>query len=235
MNCIIIDDDKLSRMVLEKFIKQTGFLNFLGAYESAVEAIPMVNSSKEEIDLIFLDVEMPEMTGIEFLKSLKDLPQVIITSAKQKYAIDAFEYDVTDYLLKPFSYARLFKAVDKAHNKYKELQNAQPTDGIFIRSSSSLVRIRFDDVLWIEALENYVVINTKTQKHTIHFTMKAIQGKLPVTKFTRVHRSYIVNVSKIDLIEDNSIVMTTEADVKVIPIGKSYRDGLMRDINLVSK
>ncbi|PIE86047.1 MAG: DNA-binding response regulator [Bacteroidia bacterium] len=235
MNCIIIDDDELSRTVLEKFIKRTGFLNLMNSFKNAPDSIPYINR-RGDIDLIFLDVEMPEMTGIDFMKSLKNLPQVIIISAKQKYALEAFEYDVTDYLLKPISYPRLYKAVDKAYNRYKENNNTKDKkDGFFIKNNSTLVRIKYTDIYWVEALENYVGINTKDSKYTIHFTMKAIENELPSSIFTRVHRSFIVNINKIDIIEENTIVLKVTKGIKTIPIGKSYRDKLMDDINLVAK
>jgi DNA-binding LytR/AlgR family response regulator len=200
-----------------------------------MDAVNYINTDPD-VNLIFLDIEMPEMSGIDFLKSLKNLPQIIIISSKENYALEAFEYDVTDYVLKPVSYPRLVKAVDKAHSRFKDQKKGIDTnDGFFIKTSTSLVRLRYEDILWVEALENYVGINTFEGKHTIHFTMKAIEGKLPENKFTRVHRSYIVNINKIHMIEDNIIVINTAKGHKSIPIGKSYRDKLMDDIDLVMK
>jgi len=236
MNCIIIDDDKMSRMIVEKFIEKTEFLNLIKSFENAIEAISLLNSEVEPIDLIFLDVEMPEMNGIEFLQSLRNLPQIIIISGKEKYALEAFEYDVTDYILKPPSQVRLFKAVDKAYNRYREMLNRQEVnEGIFIKSSSTLIRVQYDEIYWVEALENYVVINTFDKKHTIHFTMKAIDNKLPPNKFIRVHRSFIVNINKISLIEDNTIIMKTKEGNRTIPIAKSYKDKLLLQINIILK
>ena len=229
MNCIIIDDDSLSRKIIEEFVSRTDSLKLLGTYQSAVEALKAFDKH-EEIDLIFLDIEMPEMTGIEFLDSFKNLPQIIIMSSKEKYAIDAFDYDVIDYLLKPVSYARFYRAVAKANTTYN-----QTNDEIFIKKSSSLIRLKYDDILWIEALENYVIVSTFDNRYTIHFTMKAIEGKLPNNKFIRVHRSYIINVNKINMIEDNSVIVKVKEGTKVIPIGKSYKDKLMKDINLITK
>lgn len=235
MNCIIIDDDEMSRIILEKFIKKTGFLHFAGSFDSAIQAIQFINRNAD-IDLVFLDIEMPEMTGIDFLNSVKNLPQVIITSAKEHYAVQAFEHDVTDYIVKPVSYPRLFKAVDKAYNKFKEPKKENTNnDGFFIKSSSVLVRLKYEDIYWVEALENYIGINTFKEKFTIHFTMKAIENELPKDLFTRVHRSFIVNISKITLIEENTIILQTSKGNRSIPIGKSYRDKLMDDINLMSK
>lgn len=244
MNCIIIDDDKLSRKLVEEFVSRTDGLKLINTFSNAIDAINAFNKDVD-IDLIFLDIEMPEMTGIEFLKSLKKQPQIIIISAKDKYALEAFEYDVTDYILKPISYARYFKAVDKAINRYKRsLVNMPPAplpheeegkDEIFIKKNSSLFRIKYDDIIWVEALENYVIINTFVEKYTIHFTMKSIENKLPSNKFKRVHRSYILNINKVSVIEDNSILVESFEGAKTIPIGKSYKEKLFKDLNLMIK
>jgi len=236
MNCIVIDDDSVSRLLIEKYVSKTDFLEFKGAYNSAIDALNAMQT-ENDIDLIFLDIEMPEMSGVEFIKTLQNLPQVIVISAKDKYALEAIEYDVTDYLLKPISFTRFFKAVEKASKKHKEFQEQLTgKDGIFIKSSSSsLVRLKYEEILWVEALENYVIINTFTSKYTIHFTMKAIINKLPLKMFARVHRSYIVNLAKIEMIEDNAIIMKIKGENKSIPIAKSYKEDLMNNINIMSK
>jgi len=236
MNCIVIDDDKVSRLLIEKYINKTDFLEFKGAYTNAVEALNTMQS-ENDIDLIFLDIEMPEMSGVEFIKTLTNLPQIIVISAKDKYALEAIEYDVSDYLLKPISFSRFVKAVEKVYAKFKDVkEEITGKDGIFIKSSSSsLVRLKYEDILWIEALENYVIINTYTNKYTIHFTMKAIINKLPLKMFSRVHRSYIVNLTRIEMIEDNAIVMKVEDEIKSIPIAKSYKEDLMKNINIMTK
>lgn len=235
MNCIIIDDDKLSRKILEEFIKKTEGVSLRASFSDGVEAINFLKN-EEDINLIFLDIEMPEMNGIEFLNSLKNPPQIIIVSGKGKYALDAFEYDVTDYLLKPVPYPRFYKAIDRATARYEQNKiHMVGKDEIFIKKNSTLVRLKYDEILWVEALENYVIFNTFREKYTIHFTMKAIEQKLPSSKFTRVHRSYIVNTSSIDIIEDNAVIIKTDDGNKNIPIGKSYKEKLMKDINLIIK
>ena len=235
MNCIVIDDDKLSRRVIEEFINKTENLTLSGTFSTAVEAINFLKQ-QENIELIFLDIEMPEMSGIDFLDTLKNAPQIIIISSKGKYALDAFEYDVTDYLLKPVAYARFYKAVDKALGRTQRTNLSQAgKDEIFIKKNSSLVRLKYDDILWVEALENYVIFNTFNDKFTIHFTMKAVELKLPVNKFARVHRSFIVNTNSIREIDDNAIIVKTVDGNKSIPIGKSYREKLMNDLNLIVK
>ena len=236
MNCIIIDDDLLSRKIVEGFIDKTDFLNLVGSYENALDSLNAFQG-EEPIDLIFLDVEMPEMSGLEFLNTLDSPPMIIIVSGQEKYALEAFEYDVIDYLLKPLELARFYKAVNKAQKRFQERESiSNYPEEIFIKKkNSTLVRLRYDDILWVEALENYVTVNTRKEKFTIHFTMKAIENKLPSGKFKRVHRSYIVNIQQIEQIEDNSVIMRVDNGTKVIPIGKSYRDNLMDDLNLISK
>ena len=236
MNCIVIDDDKVSRLLIEKYVNKTDLLEFKGAYDNAIDALNDMQTD-HDIDLIFLDIEMPEMSGVEFIKTLKKLPQIIVISAKDKYALEAIEYDVVDYLLKPISYPRFFKAVEKVKSKVKEsIDESTGEDGIFIKSSSSsLVRLKYEDILWVEALENYVIITTFTNKYTIHFTMKAIINKLPTKMFARVHRSYIVNLTKIEMIEDNAIIMKIKGEIKSIPIAKSYKEDLMNHINIMTK
>ncbi len=236
MNCIIIDDDPLSRKVIEGFIGKTDSLDLQGIYENALDAFKAFEGP-EPIDLIFLDVEMPEMTGLEFLNTLDSPPMIIIVSGKEKYALEAFEHDVIDYLLNPIGLPRFVKAVQKAKKRYQEKETiAKYPDEIFIKKkNSTLVRLRYDEILWVEALENYVIISTYKEKFTIHFTMKAIENKLPPLKFKRIHRSYIVNIHQIELIEDNNVIIKIDNGSKVIPIGKSYRDNLMDDLNLISK
>jgi DNA-binding LytR/AlgR family response regulator len=235
MNCIIIDDDKISRRILEEFIKKSEGLELLQSFSNAMEAINYLKR-EDHVHLIFLDIEMPEMNGIEFMSALKISPQVIIVSSKGKYALDAFEYDVTDFLLKPVTYTRFFKSVEKASSRFeKNKMNMIGKDEIFIKKNSMLVRLKYDDILWVEALENYVIFNTFSEKYTIHFTMKAIEQRLPVSKFTRIHRSFIVNTSSIQIIEDNFVIVKTEDGHKSIPIGKSFKEKLMKDINLIIK
>ncbi len=237
MNCIIVDDDNFSVRIIEEFVNQTEGLELLGTFTNAIEAVNWLNNSeKEPVHLIFLDIEMPEMSGIEFLRALNVIPQVIIYSSQEKYALESYEYDVTDYLLKPVTYARFIKAVNRARERFERKENpVKQSTEIFIKNNSSLVRVKYDDILWIEALENYVVVNTFKEKYTIHFTMKSISDKMPSERFMRIHRSYIVNFSKISAIEDNSVIIRTESGNRVIPIGKSYTDKLLNDINLITK
>ncbi|MCX7861696.1 MAG: LytTR family DNA-binding domain-containing protein [Bacteroidales bacterium] len=243
MNCIIIDDDKMSRKILEEYIQRTDSLKLLHSYANAIDAINQMHTLPEPVHLIFLDIEMPEMNGIDFLNTLKQTnSQIIIVSAKDKYAVTAFEYDVTDYLLKPFNYARFYKSVDRAFKKIdnfmsvKSLNNENTTsEEIFIKKNATLLKLNFNDILFIEALENYIIINTFDEKYTIHFTMKAIEEKLPPNKFKRIHRSYIINLNKIKGIEENSVLIKTNEGTKLLPIGKSYKEDLIKTLNVILK
>ena len=238
MNCLIIDDDKMSRKLLEKFVEKTDLLDQYYSFPGAIEAMNFIRKDEEKIDLIFLDIEMPDMNGVEFMQSLGKHPiQIIVVSSKEKYALDAIEYDVTDYLLKPVTYVRFLKAVEKAMTKLREemLPASNSKDDFFIRNNASLKRLRYEDVVWVEAMENYIVVNTFDEKYTIHFTIKAISNQLPPDLFFRIHRSFIVNRSKIETIKANEIEVKTSEGIQLLPIGKVYRDMLLKDINLLSK
>ncbi|MCL3778976.1 response regulator transcription factor [Prolixibacteraceae bacterium JC049] len=238
MNCLIIDDDKLSRSLIEKCIKKTSFIRTYKSFSSAVDAINHIQKSDEIIDLIFLDIEMPEMTGVEFLKVLQDqTPQIIFVSGKEDYALEAFELDVTDYLLKPINLTRFYKAVEKAwkKNRSAKIEITDDYDEFFIKKNNNLVRVRYSDIIWVEALENYITINTFNEKYTIHHTLKAIVDKLPPGKFFRIHRSYVVNASKINMISSNSVEVETDEGKMALPLGKSFRDKLLNGINVLSK
>jgi len=235
MNCMIIDDDTLSRRIIEEFIQKTDGLELISSSGDPVEGINILKKH-DEIHLIFLDIEMPEMSGIDFLNTLKNPPQIIIVSSKGKYAVDSYEYDVTDYLLKPVDYGRFYRAVSKAFKRFEQMTAEQiGKNEIFIKKDSALVRLKYDDILWVEAMENYVVINSYDQKFTIHFTMKSIIQQLPADRFKRVHRSYIVNVGNIDRIEDNYVIIKGRKSTKSIPIGKAYKEKFLKEINLIGK
>lgn len=235
MNCIIIEDYEESRKLVEIYVEKTRMLNLIGSYESAVEAINN-HDPRQKVDLVLLDIELPEMSGMDYLKTLQSHPVVIILSAQEKYALEAYEYDVTDYILKPITYTRFYKAVSKAYLRWKKDQNVQrQRNEIFIRKGSSLVKFSFEEILWVEALENYVLLNTIKEKLTVHFTMKAILDKLPPDYFQQVHRSYIVNLSKIQLIKNNKIFIAEGPEAKRIPIGKSYKEQLLVSLNLMTR
>jgi len=162
MNCIIIDDDILSRKIIEGFVDKTDSLNLVGSYENPIEAFKAFDNPEQTIDLIFLDMEMPEMSGLDFINTLDTQPMIIIVSGQEKYAIESYEYDVVDYLLKPVPLQRFFKAVNKAQSLFQDKESvSRYPDEIFIKKkNATLVRIKYEDILWVEALENYVTVSS---------------------------------------------------------------------------
>lgn len=235
MNCIIVDDDIMSCRILEEFVKKSSSLNLLGIYSDSVVARNAM-MTRHDIELILLDIAMPEMDGFDFIKSLEYPPNIIIVSSAEQYALKAFEFNVVDYLLKPVSYARFCKAIDKTirYFSHKETSNTGDEE-IFIKKGSSLVKLKINEIIYIEALENYVTLNTKDERFTIHFTMKAIENQLRSGVFIRVHRSFIINKSMIQTIKENSLVLIVGDTLKVIPVGKSFRDILLNDINVMAR
>jgi len=227
LNCIIVDDDRISIQVLEELIQKTDLLNFVASFTSAPAALKALQ--KEQVDLIFLDVEMPEMSGLEFLQSLTKKPEIIITSSKEKYALDAFNSDVTDYLLKPITeYSRFVKAVMKVIDKNDEGKTSDASS-IFVKVDSLLINLEFDQILWVEAYGDYVKIITPEKTHTVYSKLKTIEERLPQNTFMRVHRSYIVNLTKIDNIDHTNL----QIGKKIVPVSNSYKEQLIKTINLL--
>jgi DNA-binding LytR/AlgR family response regulator len=235
MNCIIVDDDKMSCKLLEGYVKKASSLNLIGSYSDSIAARNVITERKD-IDLIILDIEMPELNGFDFIGSLDNPPNIIIVTSGEDYSLKAFDFNVVDYLLKPISYGRFCKAIDKTIRYYsrKEVSNTGDEE-IFIKKGSSLVKLKLKDIIFIEALENYVTLTTQDDKFTIHFTMKAIESQVPSGIFIRVHRSYIINKSMIQAIKENSLDLTVGNAIKSIPVGKSFRDDLLNDINVMAR
>lgn len=239
MKCIIIDDDKLSCKILESFVSKTESLTLVNTFENPIDALNNI-SNFSEIDLIFLDIEMPQMTGLDFLSAVEKKPLVIIVSSKDKYAINAFDFDVVDYFLKPITYARFFKGISKAKETHSKINNQingtvkiEPTDeGFFFKENGMIIRLNFSEIMWVEALENYVSISTLDKKFTVHQNLKSIEGSLPNNVFKRVHRSYVANIHLFKMIEDNSLIYHVKGNKVRIPIGKSYKEKLISDLNI---
>lgn len=227
INCIIVDDEEMSRATIEHFVSQTEMLNLIGLCSSAVEAANFLKD--QQIDLIFLDIEMPQMSGLELIKTLDHSPQIILVTSKKEYAVEAFEYNVVDYLVKPVDYSRFLQAVNRVKETSEIVQGRGNKDEIFIKSDSKIVKLNFSSILYVEALADYAIIQLGKARHIIHSTMKGLEQKLPGDTFVRVHRSYIVNISKIDSIEDMNIVIGSAN----IPVGASYRDKFMKKINML--
>lgn len=234
MNCIIVDDDPLSCKIIEGYVNKYTGLNLAGSYNDAVEARNVL-TQRRDIDLIFLDIMMPEMNGFDFIGSLESPPNIIVISSAEEHALKAFDFNVVDYLLKPITYPRFCKAIDKAERYFSKKEPAGNDEEIFIKSGSSLIKLKLNDIIYVEALENYVTLNTKEEKYTIHFTMKAIESQLPSGVFIRVHRSYIVNKTMIQSIKENLLEINIGKSTKNIPVGKSFRDSLLNEINVMAK
>lgn len=235
MNCIIVDDDKMSCKLLEGFVRKSTSLNLLGTYSDSIAARNILTERKD-IDLIILDIEMPEMDGFAFIGSLDTPPNIIIVTSAEEYALKAFDFNVVDYLLKPVSYGRFCKAIDKTIRYFSRKEAPSTGDEeIFIKKGSSLVKLKLKDIIYIEALENYVTLTTRDDKFTIHFTMKAIENQVPAGVFIRVHRSFIINKSMIQAIRENSLDLAVGDTIKSIPVGKSFREDLLNDINVMAR
>jgi len=234
MNCIIYAS-KSNCSILEEFVRKSSSLSLVGTFCDSVSMMAQL-SKKQDIDLIFIDIEAPEIDVFSFINSISYRPNIIIVSSDDKDALKAFEFNIVDYLLKPVTYSRFCRAVDKAIRYYvnKEVSNSD-TNEIFIKKGASLVKLKIKEIIYIEALENYVTLNTKSEKFTIHFTMKALESQLPSEIFIRVHRSFIVNITSIKNIKDNSVDLVIGKDLLNIPIGNSFRDPLLNRIKIMAR
>ncbi|MGF1532822.1 MAG: LytR/AlgR family response regulator transcription factor [Bernardetiaceae bacterium] len=229
MNCLVVDDEEFSRNVIKHYVLKTDGLILAAECQSATAAFQELKT--QEIDMVFLDVEMPEMTGIDLMKALDDMPQIILVTSRSNYAVEAFEYSVTDYLVKPVNYARFLKAVSKAESNIKaaSITVENSTDEVFVKADNKIIKLKLSDVNYIEALSDYVIIHTDTRKYIIHSTMKGLEKKLPDAGFIRIHRSYIVNFNRIESIQDLNVVIQG----KSLPIGASYKNRFMKKINML--
>jgi len=234
MNCFLGVDINYFN-ILEEFVKKSSSLNLVGSCSDSVSIRDQI-SKIPDLDLIILDVELPDLDVFSFISSLGNKINVIILSSGEQNALKAFEFNVVDYLLKPISYSRFCKAVDKAIRYHSHLDVSNNGDNeIFIKKGATLVKLKLKEIIYIEALENYVMLYTKNEKFTIHFTMKAIEVQLPSGVFLRVHRSFIINKSMIQSIKDNTLDLIVGGEVKAIPLGKSYRDPLLQVIKVMGR
>jgi two-component system, LytTR family, response regulator len=231
MNCIIVDDEEMSRNALKHLIQQIDFLKLVKICEGPAEAAIAIKNEKP--DLLFLDIEMPGMSGLELLKSLEVRPLTILTTSHKEYALDAFDHNVIDYLVKPVQLPRFLQSVTKAKeffdNSKSKLDGAEK-DYFFIKTNSVMNKVLIKDILWIEAMGDYVTINTAAKKLILHLTLKAIEEKLPSDKFVRVHRSFMVALDNIAAIEDTTICIAN----KLIPVGAIYKENFMKRLNLLT-
>lgn len=228
INCIVIDDEPLARKGLKEYIADIDFLNFIGEFDNPLRAEELI--SRGEVQLLFLDIQMPKITGLDFFKTLHNPPPVIFTTAYPQYALDGFEVNALDYLVKPISFDRFLKSVLKAKEFYEvresNAKEAGSSDYFFIKADNKLVKILFDEVLFVEALQNYVTIYTPSKKYMTYLTFKSVEDYLPADKFLKVHKSYIVAASKIDTIEGNDI----RIGLQHIPISRNQKDEVMHKL-----
>lgn len=230
MKCLVVDDEVFAREVVKQFIARTEGLELWKECDNAEDAFVLLRNG--DADLVFLDVEMPGMSGIDLVKTLEVIPSIIMITSRQEYAVDAFEYGLTDYLVKPINYPRFLKAIDKANDRIstsQDVERKQDEEDIYVKSDGKIVRLKLDSILFIEALSDYVIINTGAKKLIVHSTMKGMESKLPSNDFVRVHRSYIINIKKIDEIQDASVMMPD----KIIPIGASYKNRFLEKLNVL--
>jgi DNA-binding LytR/AlgR family response regulator len=229
MTCLIVDDEPLARRGIENLIAEVPFLQQVASCTNPMQAAKVLG--EERIDLMFLDVQMPKMTGIEFLRTLKNPPITIITTAYQNYALEGYELDVTDYLIKPISLERFTKAVNKAREFFQlrtvgSNRLAVADDYFFIKCGSRYEKVAYDDVLFVEALQNYVVIQTRSKRLITYLTFKGVEEYLPASQFLKVQKSYIVSLPKIEKIEGGEIKIGQHS----IPISRQSKDEVMNAI-----
>ncbi len=228
INCLIVDDEPIARNGLLEHIKQIDFLFPVAECRSALEASAWLQKNK--IDLIFLDIQMPKLNGIDFIKTQPSLPAVIFTTAYPEYAIEGYELDVLDYLLKPISFNRFLKSALKAQeylNVKIKHEVSFTNDFFFIKSNQKIEKIMMDDVLYVEGMSNYIVVHTIQKKYIAYLTFKGIEQQLPQHLFIRTHKSYLVSIHAIQSIDTNEIRLENTT----LPLSKNYRDEVMTKIN----
>jgi len=236
MNCIIIDDDATARLIVRQFVENTDGFSVTNDFSNAIDAIKHLNSNS--VDCVFLDIHMPDFSGFDFIKTIRNSVKVVLITSDKNFALDAFEYDsVVDYLVKPITEERFEKTIHKLKNfvlkgeePVKKTPKTKNNDGeLYVNVEKRLVKLRYSDILLIEAKGDYIKIKTAEKAHIVHSTLKKIEEKLPSEIFLKIHRSYIINLSKIIDIEDNSVLINQE----VIPVSRSNKTELMKRLNLL--
>jgi len=226
INCVIVDDEPLARKGLTEYIHDVDFLNLSGEFDNPLKATQLLSEGR--VQLMFLDIQMPKITGLQFFKSLSKAPPVIFTTAYPQHALEGFELNALDYLVKPISFDRFLKAVLKAKEYYELRQENteaanSTTDHFFIKSENKLVKILFDEILFVEALQNYVVVHTASKKYITYLTFHSVEEYLPANRFLKTHKSYIVSTEKIDSIEGSDLRIGTH----YIPVSRNLKDEVM--------
>ncbi|KAA9338190.1 response regulator transcription factor [Hymenobacter busanensis] len=240
LRCVVVDDNEINRLTLEHYISLTDSLELVASLPDARAALNLVRTAEPPIDVLFLDIEMPHLSGLELVPLLPSpAPEVVLVTSHPNFAVDAFELRVADYLVKPVEYGRFLKAVERAGTQRRNVlaalrspaepapsaEGSADTD-LFVKVNNKLVRLDFNDVLFIEAMSTYSMLVTERQKHIVYITLKALEERLPFANFRRVHRSYIVNTRRIDSVQDNMLQLGSYE----VPIGKSYAEDFMRQL-----
>ncbi|HWA35592.1 MAG TPA: LytTR family DNA-binding domain-containing protein [Cyclobacteriaceae bacterium] len=228
LSCIIVDDEPVARKILQEFAEQIPFLDLQGKFESATKAEEFLKTNQP--DLIFLDIEMPKVSGLQMLKRTNISSMVILTTAFPQYALDGYELDIIDYLLKPFALQRFLKAIQKAKDFYemKTRSGAGSTASyIFVKSEKRIERVELNDILYAEVMGNYVSIHTERKKIIAYLTMKSLESQLSHADFIKIHQSFLVNRSRIESVEGNEL----KVGAATLPISRNYRDGVTTLIN----
>jgi DNA-binding LytR/AlgR family response regulator len=231
VKCLVIDDEPVARKGIAGYVEQTPFLSLVGTCKSAIEANELLH--KKDVDLLFLDIQMPDLTGTEFIRSLEDPPEVIFTTAYRDYAIEGFELNALDYLVKPISFQRFLKAANKALSFFEMQRQAfeKPVAGLvqdyfFIKSDGQFIKIKLEDVLYFESEKDYVFIYTEQKRYLTLLSLKQLEKELPPERFLRVHRSYLISLEKVDLVEGHEIVIKG----KRIPISRSLQETIFNTL-----
>jgi DNA-binding LytR/AlgR family response regulator len=231
MNCLIVDDNKIARTTLKQLVSQVSDLQLTGECTNAMEAYNLLRD--QPVDLLLLDIEMPGMTGIELTRNLQaNGPVIIFTTSKKEYAAEAFELNVADYIVKPITPARFMQAIDKAREilqSNSEQVKLNEDEFIFIRDSNIVRRLKLSDILYAEAMGDYVKLHTAQKFFAIHATMKEVEQRLPSSKFLRVHRSFIAAIDKIDTIQEGALIING----KPVPVADAYRAALNKRMNVL--
>lgn len=231
IHCLVVDDEELARTLLKNYIARLPHLNLVGEHKAPFDALQTLRTTP--VDLIFLDIQMPELTGTEFLKSLTAKPLVVFTTAYPDYALEGYALDVVDYLLKPFGFDRFLQAVNKASERLRLLQLSSgespvpDKDYVLVKSEHRLLRVKLDDILYIESMAEYVAFHTESSGRILSLmSLKSLEGELPSDRFIRIHKSFMVAVAKVAGMEGNQVLI---AKMK-LPIGASYREEVVRRV-----
>lgn len=225
IKCIVVDDEPLAREGMEEYIDKVDFLKRVGSCKNAIEASATIH--RESVDLVFLDIQMPMLTGIEFLRELAHPPAVIFTTAHREYALEGFELQAADYLLKPISFARFLRAVNKVRDHLgREKSSETADDHFYVKESGVLVKVLFRNILYVEGVKDYIFIHTKDKRHMVLTSMKSAMEKLDTEGFLRVHRSYIINTEYVDALEGNILHIGPHS----VPVSKNHRDEVVKRV-----